>query len=165
MDDILAWSCSVKQSTASACVYFTACAAWLIGSNLELLQFEAEVDQFDHSVLLSLRVLWQLQDQLFTLFYGKFQLFNVRRIQWALKWSKTTSTRGGSVCISNGLTCVKNYYTETDDRENRFTIGLEKWSSARPKSMVRSKLLFLILENSSGLTSEERCNVAWSTFV
>lgn len=44
--------------------------------------------------------------------------------------------------------------TETHTaKKNTLTIGLEKWSSARPRSMVRSGLLFLFPENSSGLAS------------
>lgn len=35
------------------------------------------------------------------------------------------------------------------------TIGLEKWSSARPRSMVRSKLWVLVPEKSSGLASKK----------
>lgn len=41
-------------------------------------------------------------------------------------------------------------------KKNTLTIGLEKWSSARPRSMVRSGLLFLFPENSSGLASEKK---------
>lgn len=47
-------------------------------SNLQLLQFEPKVYELDHGVLLSLRVLGQLQDQLLTLLDGQLQLFNVR---------------------------------------------------------------------------------------
>lgn len=52
---------------------------WLLKSNLELLQLETEVDEFDHGVFLPLRVFWQLQDQLLTLLDGQFQLLDVRR--------------------------------------------------------------------------------------
>lgn len=62
--------------------------------------------------------------------------------------SKNTGLREGSVCILNGLRCVNNYW-----QKSTLTIGLEKWSSARPRSMVRSELLFLFPENSSGLAS------------
>lgn len=67
--------------TATVPSGFCTRVAQLLGTNLELLQLEAQVDQFDHSVLLSLRVLWKFQDQFFTLFYGEFQLFDVRRNQ------------------------------------------------------------------------------------
>lgn len=41
------------------------------------------------------------------------------------------------------------------------TIGLEKWSSASPRSMVRSELCVLVPENSSGLASTQG-NTEWS---
>lgn len=54
---------------------------WLFDSNLQLLQLETEVDEFDHRVLLSLRVFGQLQDQLLALLDGQFQLLDVRRYE------------------------------------------------------------------------------------
>lgn len=46
---------------------------------------------------------------------------------------------------------------EVDSRNNALlTTGLEKWSSARPRSIVRSELWVLVPENSSSLASEKR---------
>lgn len=70
---------------------------------------------------------------------------------------KNIGTREGSACIWNGLRCINNYSNKHTHKhtakKNTLTIGLEKWSSARPRSMVRSELLFLFPKNSSGLAS------------
>lgn len=63
----------------------------LFDSNLQLLQLETEVDEFDHRVLLSLRVFRQLQDQLLALLDGQFQLLNVRCYEWTLGKTKHKS--------------------------------------------------------------------------
>lgn len=58
-------------------------SSWV--SHLELLQLEPEVDELHHRVLLPLRVLGQLQDQLLALLDGQLQLLDVGRHERALE--------------------------------------------------------------------------------
>lgn len=115
-------------------------------THFELLQFEAQVDQFHHRVLLFLWMFWQLQDQLLTLLYCLFQLFNV----WGHKWTLQQPTQ------TTWLKLLCSTYGCFSREQGLLTTGLEKWSSARPRSIVRSELWVFAPENSSGCASENR---------
>lgn len=66
------------------------------------------MDKLHHSVLLSLRVFWQLQDQLFTLLYGQFQLLNVGRHKRTLQHVNRSNSMSEHIVNRKGCSVCEN---------------------------------------------------------
>lgn len=100
--------------------------------HLQLLQFEAEVDEPHHRVLLPLRVFGQRQDGAAALLDGAAQLLHVGRQDETLRRGRPGGEREKGEPQPPAAPLPPALPPP-------LTTGREKWSSARPRSMGRSE--------------------------